>query len=648
MKPLQPNPESQSLGELPAISGDHRNRKPDRRQVSIRWLASSILVGLTSLFLMGGALFATLDGREELTLPAVAYDKSFMGVSATGLLKGDRPGSSINVAPAVSNVMMVSTVSREGDSNVITVRPFMHIRAPLAIAPKANLKYPSFNALTIFSESSKSVLSAKSSDSIYGANVDSQVTTKITDFPFNDKSIAKQTKQNIADIEALVRKSAPGLVDGAILISTVSYFDDSRFSMEAPGFITTPGITIVAENVTTRAKLNPDQYMGKHYYERTVPIKSDAKLATILETEGMDEAEASIIANVLISDLASDSLKAKDSLLISFEANRLSDNETLTKIARISVYRAGTHLVSVARSDNDRFVYALKPDRLEIKTAVNSARPTVSRASLPSAYNGIYRAALSEGLTPDLAGILIKIFAFDVDFKSRNTPTDDLSVFVSLEDGKDKPTAESEILFAALNLNGVKRRYYRFRDAKTDRIDYYDAEGKSAKKFLLRKPVPNGRFTSPFGMRYHPVARVRRLHGGVDWAAPRGTKILAAGNGVIEKAGWNGGNGRQTVIRHTNGYKTSYSHQSRIAKGIRPGIRVRQGQVIGSVGSTGLSTGPHLHYEVRVNGNKVNPMRIRLPNGRVLKNQELASFKLERDRIDALLKKRNQSLALLN
>ncbi|MBL4727577.1 MAG: M23 family metallopeptidase [Rhizobiaceae bacterium] len=648
MKPLQPNPESQSLGELPAISGDHRNRKPDRRQVSIRWLASSILVGLTSLFLMGGALFATLDGREELTLPAVAYDKSFMGVSATGLLKGDRPGSSINVAPAVSNVMMVSTVSREGDSNVITVRPFMHIRAPLAIAPKANLKYPSFNALTIFSESSKSVLSAKSSDSIYGANVDSQVTTKITDFPFNDKSIAKQTKQNIADIEALVRKSAPGLVDGAILISTVSYFDDSRFSMEAPGFITTPGITIVAENVTTRAKLNPDEYMGKHYYERTVPIKSDAKLATILETEGMDEAEASIIANVLISDLASDSLKAKDSLLISFEANRLSDNETLTKIARISVYRAGTHLVSVARSDNDRFVYALKPDRLEIKTAVNSARPTVSRASLPSAYNGIYRAALSEGLTPDLAGILIKIFAFDVDFKSRITPTDDLSVFVSLEDGKDKPTAESEILFAALNLNGVKRRYYRFRDAKTDRIDYYDAEGKSAKKFLLRKPVPNGRFTSPFGMRYHPVARVRRLHGGVDWAAPRGTKILAAGNGVIEKAGWNGGNGRQTVIRHTNGYKTSYSHQSRIAKGIRPGIRVRQGQVIGSVGSTGLSTGPHLHYEVRVNGNKVNPMRIRLPNGRVLKNQELASFKLERDRIDALLKKRNQSLALLN
>ncbi|MFK5981144.1 MAG: M23 family metallopeptidase [Rhizobiaceae bacterium] len=648
MKPLQPIPDSQSLGELPALSADHRNRKPDRRQVSIRWLASSILVGLTSLFLMGGALFATLDGRQELTIPAVAYNKSIMGVSAAGLLKGDRPGSSISVAPSVSNVMMVSTVSTEGNSNVITVRPFMHIKAPLAIAPKTNLKYPSFNALTIFSESSKAVLSSKSSDFIYGANVDSQVTTKITDFPFNDKSIAKHSKQNVADIEALVRKSAPGLVDGAVAIAYVSYFDDTRFSMEAPGFITAPGITIVAENITTRAKLNPNEYMGKHYFERTVPVKSDAKLATILETEGMDEAEALIIAKVLSSDLGSDSLKAKDSLQISFEANRLGENEMTTKIARISVYRTNTHLVSVARSDSDRFVYATEPKTLEIKTTVNNARPTVSRASLPSAYNGIFRAALSEGLTQDLAGILIKIFAFDVDFKSRIAPADSLSVFVSLEEGQDRPTKNSEILFTAIKLNGVERRYYRFRDTKTDRIDYYDMEGKSAKKFLLRKPVPNGRFTSPFGMRYHPVARVRRLHGGVDWAAPRGTKILAAGNGVIEKAGWNGGNGRQTVIRHTNGYKTSYSHQSRIAKGIRPGVRVRQGQVIGSVGSTGLSTGPHLHYEVKVNGNKVNPMRIRLPNGKILKGKELASFKLERDRIDALLKKRNQSLALLN
>ena len=138
-------------------------------------------------------------------------------------------------------------------------------------------------------------------------------------------------------------------------------------------------------------------------------------------------------------------------------------------------------------------------------------------------------------------------------------------------------------------------------------------------------------------MRRHPISRRYKLHGGVDWAAPRGTPILASGNGVVEKAGWSGGYGKQTVIRHTNGYKTSYSHQTAIKKGIRPGARVRQGQVIGYIGSTGYSTGPHLHYEVLVNGNRVDPMRIRLPRGKVLKDVELASFEAERDRIDSLL-----------
>ncbi|MBL4600983.1 MAG: M23 family metallopeptidase [Rhizobiaceae bacterium] len=640
--------ESQLLGEMPAISANHRNRQPDRRQVSLRWLASSILVGLTSLFLMGGALFATLDGRQELTLPAVAYEKAITGVSATGLLKGDRPGSSLQVAPAVSNVMMVSTVSKEGDQDIISVHPFMHIKAPLAIAPKPNLSYPKFNALSVFSESSKTELSAKFNDLIYGADVESQVTIKTADFPFNDKSIAKYSKQSLADIEELVRSSAPGLTNGATSISTVAYFDDTRFSFEAPGFITSPGITIIAENVSVQAKLDPNEYVGKHYFERIIPIRSEAELSTILETEGIGEDEASVIIKTLASDLGSTKLRARDSLHISFEANRLSKEEVITKISRISVYRANTHLVSIARTSDNHFVYAKPPENLEIRTAQKNARPTVSRSRLPSAYDGIYRAALSEGLTPDLAGKLIKIFAFDVDFKSRISPTDDLSVFVSLEEGQQKPTIESEILFTSIKLNGLERRYYRFRDAKTNLVDYYDAKGKSAKKFLLRKPVPNGRFTSPFGMRRHPVHRYRKMHSGVDWAAPRGTKILAAGNGVIEKAGWRAGNGRHTVIRHANGYKTSYSHQSRIAKGIRPGVRVRQGQVIGSVGSTGLSTGPHLHYEVSVNGNKVNPMRIRLPNGRVLKGEELAFFQQERDRIDALLKKRNQTLALLN
>ena len=138
-------------------------------------------------------------------------------------------------------------------------------------------------------------------------------------------------------------------------------------------------------------------------------------------------------------------------------------------------------------------------------------------------------------------------------------------------------------------------------------------------------------------MRRHPVLRYRKLHSGVDWSAPRGTPIIAAGSGTVIKAGWAGGYGKQTQIQHANGYVSSYSHQTAYAKGIRDGARVRQGQVIGYVGSTGLSTGPHLHYEVIVNGRKVDPMRIRLPQGRALKGEMLDAFLAERDRVDSLV-----------
>ena len=647
----QRNLESEILGELPPIYAASVNRQPDKRQVSFRWLASSVLVGVTSLFLMGGALYAALDGRQELTNQGALYEKGQLQAAQSDLIKGDKPGIELNIAPSTSNIMMVSTVSQEGDKDVVKVRPFMHIKAPLAVAPSTEHKYPKFNALAIFSESDKEEVIAKSSNSIYGANVESQVTIKTIDFPPNDPSITNEPKQNFNQIEALVRKSLAGLDDGTTLISPVAYFDDTRFSLnQQASFVTAPNVTITAENVSVIDKLEPETYVGKHYMERSVPIRAEATLATILETEGMDIAEAGLIENVVSSDLGTTNLRDRDRLELSYETIRGLQGEETRRVAKMSVFRAGAHLVSIARTDDGRFVYATAP-KIDLPTANDSnSKKVVSRSRLPAAYDGIYRAALSEGLTPELAGVLVKVFAFDVDFKSKIDPADELSVFVSLEDDQEKPTAESEILHASITLNGVKRRYYRFRDGETGRVDYYDETGKSAKKFLLRQPVPNGRFRSPYGMRRHPVLRYNKMHWGVDWAAPSGTKILAAGNGVIKKAGWAGGNGRRIVIQHANGYETSYSHLRGYAKGITAGRRVRQGQLIGYVGSSGLSTGPHLHYEVRVNGNRVNPMRIRLPQGKVLRGAELTEFEAERDRIDELLKIRDDSttLAALN
>ncbi|WP_205470566.1 M23 family metallopeptidase [Breoghania sp. L-A4] len=153
----------------------------------------------------------------------------------------------------------------------------------------------------------------------------------------------------------------------------------------------------------------------------------------------------------------------------------------------------------------------------------------------------------------------------------------------------------------------------------------------------MRKPLSGGRFSSGYGMRRHPVVGSMTKHTGVDWAAPRGTPIMASGNGVVEDAKWNAGYGRWVKIRHANGYETAYGHMSGFARGIKGGVRVRQGQIIGYVGSTGRSTGPHVHYEVLVNERFVDPMRIRLPRGRVLDGKLLAAFERERDRIDELL-----------
>jgi murein DD-endopeptidase MepM/ murein hydrolase activator NlpD len=294
--------------------------------------------------------------------------------------------------------------------------------------------------------------------------------------------------------------------------------------------------------------------------------------------------------------------------------------------------------VSIAKSDSGQFVYASEPVLLPQAMASSGGPQLLSpSARLPSNYDAIYRAALAEGLGPVLAGKLIRIFAFDVDYNSSISISDELSFFVSLEEGKDKPTERSEILFASLKSGSVERRYYRFRDPTNSDVDYYDEKGKSAKKFLLRQPVPNGKFRSPYGYRRHPILGYRKMHWGVDWAAPRGTPIIAAGNGIVESAGWESGYGKQTVIRHANGYVTSYSHQSKIPEAIKPGARVRQGQIIGYVGSTGLSTGPHLHYEVIVNGNFVNPMKIRLPRGRELDGRILAEFRRQREAIEDLI-----------
>lgn len=242
----------------------------------------------------------------------------------------------------------------------------------------------------------------------------------------------------------------------------------------------------------------------------------------------------------------------------------------------------------------------------------------------------LFAAAQDGGLPARLVMELIRIYSWDVDFQREIQPGDRFEVlFDRFVDG-EAPVADSavkigDILYASLVLSGKTLELFRYRTAAG--VDYFDATGASVRKALLRTPVDGARLSSRYGKRRHPILGYTRMHRGIDFAAPRGTPIRAAGNGVVEVAGRNGAYGKYVRIRHNNRYKTAYAHLSRYGRGIRRGTRVKQSQIIGYVGSTGLSTGPHLHYEVLVGGRQVNPLTLKLPTGTKLKGEQLAAFR---------------------
>ncbi len=653
--PAEGNALAQSLGDQTPLVGGTGRRAPDKRRVSVRWMTGSILTGLTSVALMGGALYAALDGRQQMTKPASVMENLLArGGVGSQALKGDRPVAIVALEPVNQSILQVPTMTKVGEATVIRKRPFAYASAPLAAVPRKKTKYPAFDALAVFRASSADS-AVSSSDAIYSADIESEVLVKQLPFSLKTASFDTSTEISGQEAEEIVRTAMPSLEDGSLQIAALPYIDDSRFALDGEKIVPPSAldIRIIAENVTKMALAEDVQAVDRDFSEEVIVVPPQQSLDAALAGLELDPVTLKNMTTALASDIGQGPLSSGTRLRVAWER----DPDKSLKIARrIGVYRAGTHIKSVALNDSGRVVWANEPAPIPATQGDNRSRETqiqtVARTNLPNIYDGIYRSALSQGLDKNHARRIVRTVAFDVDFRSTIGPKDDLEVFYSMVEGEDAATAESEMLYIGLTLSGVKRSYYRFKAGDDGSVDYYDETGKSAKKFLLRKPVPNGKFRSAFGMRRHPISRTYKLHSGVDFSAPRGTPIISAGNGVVEKAGWFSGYGKQVIIRHANGYKTSYNHMHRFARGIRPGARVAQGQIIGQVGSTGYSTGPHLHYEVIVNGRKVNPMKIRLPQGRVLKGSVLASFKRERDRINALLDKGRgvdtQTVAALN
>ena len=237
-----------------------------------------------------------------------------------------------------------------------------------------------------------------------------------------------------------------------------------------------------------------------------------------------------------------------------------------------------------------------------------------------------------------MLGELVKIFRYDVDFQRDLQPGDTFDVlYQRVSDDEGAFVRRGDIVYAALTLSGVRRAFYLYRAPGSASADYYNAKGESVRKALLRTPLDAAKISSPFGNRMHPILGYTRMHRGVDFAAPTGTPIYAAGNASVVEAGRKGGYGIYARLRHDGGYETAYGHMRALAKGLKPGTSVHQGQIIGYVGATGEATGPHLHYEVLARGQQFNPLGVKFSGGRVLAGRELTAFAAARAGIDRWL-----------
>ncbi len=321
------------------------------------------------------------------------------------------------------------------------------------------------------------------------------------------------------------------------------------------------------------------------------------------------------------------------------------------QVTRVILYGESGIEAIAAMNDRGSFVSVAPPveDAPARKgpAAVEAEGEEEEGGSGPRLYQSLYETAARHELPRSAVEDLVRIFGYDVDFQRRISSGDSLDVFYGYdEDAGAAASDRPDLLYAALSLNGESRKVYRFQSPDDGSIDYLDDQGRSLKKFLIRKPIADGIMRSGYGYRRHPVLGYAKMHTGVDWSNPIGTPIVAAGNGTVIKAEWDSGYGRRVEIQHINGYVTTYNHMSRFARGVTSGAKVRQGQVIGYVGSTGLSTGAHLHYEVIINGHFVDPMKIRVPRGRELDGRLLAEFRRQREQIDGVMQKGRNGTAL--
>ncbi len=638
------------LGNEPPLSVDGGTSGfVDRRRVSVQWFAGTILTALCGAALMGGAVFTSLDGQSNFAaLPERVEFALRDALGAAGdklgvLRKTDRLPTAEE--PSYTRpIIHVSTTTRAGNHEVVRVRPFVRVGGNLSLTVSdlsANI-IPPFNPQRLLAESAPDT----SADAAPEAQPDAEVAFVMRDLaPMLPKlKIALRTPPD--EIMPRVREAAEWSGKSTAQVPDASDVTGIKLAYAGtanPDPYADVEARIVPENVTLLAKTTEQATGGNPFNERVTLAKKGDSVSNILRDLGATSDDIAAITQML-GPLGKDGA-LKDGEKLRVLLSPVPDSKRLQPV-RVIVANETAIEAAVALSDIGKYVQVdVRNVDTEVAEATegNTAAYDTGGVTL---YQSVYETALRDQVPRPIIEDLVRMYSYDVDFQRKVQPGDSFEVLYAGEEDQ-QPAADSrnDVLFAALTVGGETKKLYRFQSPDDGLVDYYDEAGKSAKKFLVRKPVAEGIMRSGFGLRRHPILGYTKMHTGVDWAGPMGTPVYAAGNGVIEKEGWESGYGKFILIHHNNGYETAYGHLSAYARNVNEGDHVRQGQVIGFMGSTGLSTGSHLHFEIRVNDRFVDPMRIKLPRGRELQGPILTAFEQERERLDAIMARKPARIA---
>lgn len=640
--------EAVELGNEPPLSVDGGSGGfVDRRRVSVQWFAGTILTALCGAALMGGAVFTSLDGQANFASLPERVEVALRGaLGAAGERLGiARKSDRLPAAEEPSYTRQLvkdSLILRRGNHEVVRVRHLVRVAGNLSLtASDLSADIPPFNPQRLLAESAPGAASTNNPPT---AEPDAEVAFVLRDLaPMLPKlKIALHTSQD--EVVARVRETADWSAKAARRLAAAAKVTGIKLAYAGPdnadpyaGF----EARVVPENITLLPKTAEETTGGNAFDERVLPVKKGATVASMLHDLGATPDESAAIAKALGQYGWDGGITEGQKLRVLLSP--VPNSKRLQPVRVIIADDVAIEAVA-ALSDSGKYV-AVDASNVDNDVAENNNRQLDQPFAATDLYHSVYETALRDQVPRPIIEDLIRIYSFDVDFQRKVQPGDSFEVLYDGEnEGKDTDR-HNDVLFAALTLGGETKRMYRFKTPDDGLTDYYDEAGNSAKKFLVRKPVGEGIMRSGFGLRRHPILGYVKMHTGVDWAAPTGTPIYAAGNGVIEKEGREKGYGRFILIRHHNGYETAYGHMSAYAKGTHEGEHVRQGQVIGFVGSTGLSTGSHLHFEIRINGRFVDPMRIKLPRGRELQGPILTAFEQERQRLDDVLARKPARVA---